>query len=77
MHSAWIRAIGRAMRAVVDQGFYPVILCSSQARYLVKTALDREQPEVAVISVAEIAQDYAVESIGIIALELEQATAAP
>jgi flagellar biosynthesis component FlhA len=47
-------------------------LCSFQARFLVKTALDRELPEVAVLSVAEIAQDYTVESVGIIALEQEQ-----
>jgi len=72
VHSAWIRTLGKSVRAVHDQGFYPVILCSFQARYLVKTALDRELPEVAVISVAEIAQDYTVESIGIIALEQEQ-----
>ena len=44
----------------------PVILCSESARYLVKTALDRELPEVAVLSVPEIAQDFAVESIGVI-----------
>jgi len=72
LQSAWIRALGKSVRAVRDQGFYPVILCSFQARYLVKTALDRELPEVAVLSVAEIAQDYTVESVGIIALEQEQ-----
>ena len=77
VHSAWIRTLGKSVRAVYDQGFYPVILCSFQARYLVKTALDRELPEVAVLSVAEIAQDYTVESIGIIALELEQSTVTP
>jgi flagellar biosynthesis protein FlhA len=69
MHSAWVRALGKSVRAVRDQGFYPVILCSFQARYLVKTALDRELPEVAVISVAGIGQDYSVESRGIIARE--------
>jgi flagellar biosynthesis component FlhA len=38
----------------------------------VKTALERELPEVAVLSVAEIAQDYKVESVGVIALEQEK-----
>ena len=71
LHSAWIRTLGKSVRAVHDQGFFPVILCSYQARYLVKTALERELPEVAVISVAEIAQDYSVESLGIIRLEQE------
>jgi flagellar biosynthesis protein FlhA len=69
LHSAWMRAVGKSVRAVHDQGYFPVILCSFQARYLVKTALERELPEVVVLSVSEIAQDYSVESIGVIRLE--------
>jgi flagellar biosynthesis protein FlhA len=72
LHSAWIRTLGKSVRAVHDQGYFPVILCSYQARYLVKSALERELPEVAVMSVAEIAQDYTVESVGVIRLEKEQ-----
>ncbi|MCL2093197.1 MAG: flagellar biosynthesis protein FlhA [Treponema sp.] len=72
LHSAWIKTLSRSVRAIHDQGFFPLILCSFQARYLVKTALVRELPEVAVLSVAEIAQDYTVESVGIIRLEQEQ-----
>ena len=71
VHSAWIKTLGKSVRAVHDQGFFPVILCSFQARYLVKTALERELPEVAVLSVAEIAQDYKIESVGIISLDKE------
>ncbi|MCL2374098.1 MAG: FHIPEP family type III secretion protein, partial [Treponema sp.] len=69
LHNLWIRAVGKAVRAVHDQGYFPVILCSFQARYLVKTALERELPEVAALSVSEIAQDYSVGSIGVIRLE--------
>jgi flagellar biosynthesis protein FlhA len=69
VHKDWIRALGKSVRAVHDQGYFPVILCSFQARYLVRTALERELPEVAVLSVAEIAQDYTVESVGVISLE--------
>ena len=69
LHTLWIRAVGKAVRAVHDQGYFPLILCSFQARYLVKTALERELPEVAVLSVSEIAQDYSVQSIGVIRLE--------
>jgi len=72
MHGAWIRALEKSVSSVHGQGFFPLILCSTQARYLVKTALERELPEVAVLSVAEIAQDYKVEQIGVIALEQEQ-----
>jgi flagellar biosynthesis protein FlhA len=71
LHNMWIRSVGKAVRAVHDQGFFPVILCSFQARYLVKTALERELPEVAVLSVSEIAQDYTVGSIGVIRLEAQ------
>ena len=70
LHSAWIRALGKSVRAVHDQGYFPVLLCSHEAaRYLVRNALERELPEVAVLSVVEIAQDYKLESIGIIKLE--------
>ena len=69
LHNAWIRSVGKAVRAVHEQGYFPVILCSFQARYLVKTALERELPEVAILSVSEIAQDYSVVSVGIIRLE--------
>ena len=70
LHGAWIRALQKSVRLVQDQGLYPVILCGTETRYLVKTALDRELPDVAVLSVAEIAQDYKVESVGVIRLEV-------
>ncbi|MCL2233061.1 MAG: flagellar biosynthesis protein FlhA [Treponema sp.] len=70
LHNAWIRSVGKAVRAIHEQGYFPVILCSFKARYLVKTALERDLPaEVAVLSVSEIAQDYSVVSVGIIRLE--------
>jgi flagellar biosynthesis protein FlhA len=69
VHSAWIRALRHSVSAVHDQGYFPVILCSEAARHLVKTALERELPEVAVLSVPEIVQDFLVESIGVIRLD--------
>jgi flagellar biosynthesis protein FlhA len=69
LHKAWISALNRSVAAVRNQGYLPVILCSEAARYLVKTALERELPEVAVLSVPEIIQDFTVESIGVIRLE--------
>jgi len=69
---AWLRALRKSVRAVHEKGYFPVIMSSHEAaRYLVRNALERELPEVAVISVAEIAQDYKIESIGIIKLEQE------
>jgi flagellar biosynthesis protein FlhA len=66
LHKAWINAVSQAVEAVTKQRYTPVILCSEAARYLVRTALDREFPQVAVLSVLEIAAEYKVESIGVI-----------
>jgi flagellar biosynthesis protein FlhA len=66
---AWIRAVGKAVTAVKSQGYPPVIICSEAARRLVKDAVEREIPELAVISVPEISPDIAVISIGVIKLE--------
>ena len=66
---AWIRAVSKAVLAVKNRGFVPVILCSEQARYLVRNSTDRELPELAVLSVPEITQDILPEAVGIIRLE--------
>ena len=73
LHKLWINALNRAIEAVQKQGtlqgYQPVICCSEAARHLVRTALDREMPEVAVLSMPEIPQDYGVKLIGVIKLE--------
>jgi flagellar biosynthesis protein FlhA len=69
LRQAWLRALSRAVARVREQGYFPVILCSEPVRFLVKSALDRELPEVAVLSVPEIAQDFQIESIGMIRIE--------
>jgi flagellar biosynthesis protein FlhA len=66
VHAAWIRALSKAVGAVRDQGWTPVVLCSEAARYLVKNSAEREIPDLAVISVPEIVQDITVESVGVI-----------
>ncbi|MDR2370892.1 MAG: flagellar biosynthesis protein FlhA, partial [Treponema sp.] len=68
VHSAWIKAVSRASRAVQEQGWPPVVLCSEAARYLVKNSTEREIPELVVLSVPEIVQDITVESVGVIKL---------
>jgi flagellar biosynthesis protein FlhA len=69
VHNKWIRALRHAASAVQSQGYFPVILCSEAARHLVKTAMERELPEAAVLSVPEIARDFRPESVGVIRLE--------
>jgi flagellar biosynthesis protein FlhA len=66
---AWIKAVVKAVTAVKEKGWMPVILCSEQARYLVKNSTDRELPDLAVISVPEIVPEIIPEAVGIIRLE--------
>jgi flagellar biosynthesis protein FlhA len=67
--AAWIKAVKKSAQAVRSRGYQPVILCSEQARFLVKNSTERELPELAVISVQEITPDIIPEAIGIIRLE--------
>jgi flagellar biosynthesis component FlhA len=56
----------KALRATYDKWHSHVILCPECTRYLVRTALEKEIPEIAVLSVNEIDKNYSVESVGII-----------
>jgi len=65
----WIKAVVKAVTAVKERGWMPVILCSEQARFLVKNSTDRELPDLAVISVPEIVPEIIPEAVGIIKIE--------
>lgn len=67
--AAWIKAVSKAAAAVKNRGYLPVILCSEQARFLVRNSTDRELPDLAVISVPEITADIIPEAVGVIRLE--------
>jgi flagellar biosynthesis protein FlhA len=69
MQAAWIKAVRKSASAVRSRGYQPVILCSEQARFLVKNSTEREIPELAVISVQEVTPDIIPEAVGIIRLE--------
>jgi len=66
---SWIKAVAKAVAAVKEKGWMPVILCSEQARFLVKNSTDRELPDLAVLSVHEIVTTIIPEAVGIIKLE--------
>jgi len=66
---AWISAVAKAVKAVKDKGWMPVILCSEQARFLVKNSTDRELPDLAVLSVPEIVTGIIPEAVGMIRIE--------
>ncbi|GHU70106.1 hypothetical protein FACS189450_04010 [Spirochaetia bacterium] len=67
--TAWIKALHRAVAAVRDQRRHPIILCSEASRFLVKSSTEREFPDLAVLSVHEIAADVTVEAVGEIAID--------
>ncbi|MDR3356322.1 MAG: flagellar biosynthesis protein FlhA [Spirochaetaceae bacterium] len=70
LHVSWIKALSAAIASVRAQGWSPpVILCSEQARLLVKQAAERELPELVVLSVREITNDIDVEQLGEIRVE--------
>ena len=68
-HKAWIKAVSKAVAAIRDKGWMPVILCGEPARFLVKNSTDREMPDLAVLSVPEISQDIIPVAAGVIRLE--------
>ena len=71
IQNGWIKALSRAIAAVHEQGWLPVILCSEAARFLVKSSTSRELPELVVLSVPEIVNEITVEAVGEIKIESE------
>ena len=66
---AWIDAVARQVSGMQEQGYLPVILASEAARSLIKRSIARDLPDVAVLSIPEIASDVRVESVGEIQTE--------
>lgn len=64
MQRRWITATGQAVRVLQEQGYPSVVLCSEAARPLVKHNTRRDMPDLAVLSIPEIAADVRVESLG-------------
>ena len=65
----WIKALTRAVAAVQQKGWLPIVLCSEGARALVKASTERELPDLVVLSVPEIVADARVEAVGEIKTE--------
>jgi flagellar biosynthesis protein FlhA len=70
-HQAWIKAVVKAVTAVKQKGWMPVILCSEMARYLVKNSTARELPDLTVLSMHEISSEFIFEAVGMIKLETQ------
>ena len=64
LQRAWINALTNAVANVQRQGYFPVVLCSERARPLVRASTVRDIPDLAVLSVPEVASDIRVNSLG-------------
>ncbi len=65
----WISALSESVKTVQEQGYVPVVLCSENARPLVKSSSSREIRHLVVLSAAEIDPEISVEVIGQIKVE--------
>jgi len=68
-----VRAVAVAVQAMVDEGYPPVLLCSAEARPILKDLTRAELPRLAVLSQREIPRDVPVESVGTVVEEMEEA----
>jgi flagellar biosynthesis protein FlhA len=69
VQNAWIKALARSVVAVEERGWFPVVVCSEAARYLVKSSTERDLPRLVVLSALELVPDVSVEAIGVVRLE--------
>jgi flagellar biosynthesis protein FlhA len=69
VQNAWIKALIRSVAVVQEHGWFPIIVCSESARYLVRSSTERDLPELVVLSVPEIVSDVTLESVGVIRLD--------
>jgi flagellar biosynthesis protein FlhA len=64
LHRDWLAAVAKTFVPVAEKGWPPVILCSEQARFLVKSLTLHAIPDLVVLSILEIPPDITVERIG-------------
>lgn len=69
LQRAWINSVSNMVQQIQQKGLPPVILCSEQARPLVRAGIARDLPDVAVLSVPEVADDIRVNSVGEISVQ--------
>ncbi len=70
-----VRAVAGAVSAMVEAGYPPVVLCSAEARPMLKDLTRADLPRLAVLSQREIPRDVPVESVGTVVEEFEEAYA--
>jgi flagellar biosynthesis protein FlhA len=63
------RAVATAVGPLVEHGFPPVVLCSAEARRVLKDLTRNDLPRLVVLSQREIPRDTPVETLGVVAAE--------
>ncbi len=64
-----VRAVAIAVHAMVESNYPPVVLCSAEARPVLKDLTRADLPRLAVLSQREIPRDTPVESVGVVVEE--------
>jgi flagellar biosynthesis protein FlhA len=61
---AWLQAASRAGKEMREHGWPPVIMTSERARYIVRSSLEKDLPDFAVLSANEVVNDITVVVVG-------------
>jgi flagellar biosynthesis protein FlhA len=72
LHSKWIKALSSTLERARESGHAPVILCSEQARPLVRQTIKRELPDTAVLSITEIKDNIGLTPLGEVKVKEKQ-----
>ena len=68
-YQAFLHTLGKAVRAMENKGYPPVLLCSDGSRLPARKLIDREFPDLAVISTLEVPNDFVLLREGVIAID--------
>jgi len=68
----WINSVLNSVQEIQNLGYYPIVLCSEAARFLVRSSTVRDIPDLVILSVPEIASNMTVESMGEITIEWKE-----
>ena len=60
----WVSSLSNYIVSVKDKGYLPVILCPEEARVLLKSSLERDMPDIIVLSTPEIDKEIKLEFLG-------------
>jgi flagellar biosynthesis protein FlhA len=72
-----IRAVALAVSPLMEAGYPPVLLCSNEARPILKALTRTDLPRLVVLAQAEIPRDTSVQVLGTVATDELERTECP